>query len=221
MKKKNIVILSLSVIIAIAGTYLFKKANANEALTKSMEATYPIAEYQLGDKVGDFNLRNVDGKLVSLSDYNTAKGFIVVFTCNHCPFSKAYEDRIIALNNLYASKGYPVIAINPNDPTAYEDDSFENMQARAKEKNYTFPYLEDTQGVGQRFGAKRTPHVFILQKSGGDNILRYIGTIDDSAQDASGVTKKYVEDAVNNLLNGKPVVTQTTRAIGCAIKWRS
>lgn len=221
MKKKNIIILSLSAVIAVAGTYLFKKANANETITNKHVDSLSVTEYQLGDKVADFNLRNVDGKLVSLSDYSSAKGFIVVFTCNHCPFSKAYEDRIIALNTMYASKGFPVIAINPNDPAAYEDDSFENMKARANEKGYKFPYLEDTQGVGQRFGAKRTPHVFILQKTGGDNILRYIGTIDDSAQDASGVTKKYVENAVNNLLEGKPVVIQTTRAIGCAIKWRS
>lgn len=221
MKNKNIVILSLSLLIGIVGTYLFKKANANDVPVKSISDRTDTQEYQLGDKVADFNLRNVDGKLISLSDYTSAKGFIIVFTCNHCPFSKAYEDRVIALDKMYAAKGFPVIAINPNDPSAYEDDSYENMQARANEKGYTFPYLEDTQGVGQRFGAKRTPHVFILHKTNGDNILKYIGTVDDSAQDASGVTKKYVEDAVNNLLNGKPVVTQTTRAIGCAIKWRS
>ncbi|SOE21732.1 Peroxiredoxin [Spirosomataceae bacterium TFI 002] len=215
---KNIITLSLSVTIVALGTYWFK---ANDDVAGKLSQPIETNEYQLGDKVADFNLRNVDGKLVSLSDYSSAKGFIVVFTCNHCPFSKAYEDRVIALNNTFASKGYPVIAINPNDPAAYEEDSYENMQTRANEKGYKFPYLEDTQGVGQRFGAKRTPHVFILQKTGGANILRYIGTIDDSAQDAAGVTKKYVEDAVNNLLNDKPVVTQTTRAIGCAIKWRS
>ena len=177
--------------------------------------------YEIGDQIEDFNLRNIDGKMVSLSDFPSAKGFIVIFTCNHCPFSKAYEDRVIALDQMFKSKGYPVIAINPNDPTAYEEDSYENMQARAFEKNYPFPYLEDTKGVGQKFGAVRTPHVFIVQKNDNNMFLRYIGAIDDSAQDPSGVTKKYVESAVNNLLEGKPVVTQSTRAIGCAIKWRS
>lgn len=183
----------------------------------------PMAQspYKIGDAVEDFNLRNIDGKMVSMSDYPTAKGFIVVFTCNHCPFSKAYEDRIIKLHTDYASKGYPVIAINPNDPSAYEEDSFENMKARAIEKGYPFAYLEDTRGIGQKFGAVRTPHVFVLEKNANRTIVRYIGAIDDSAQDAAGVTKKYVENAVNNLLDGKPVVTQTTRAIGCAIKWRS
>lgn len=219
MKKQHITIFALSVIIGIVGTYLFK--NANAGTFNSTDTTAAVSAYELGDKVEDFNLRNIDGKLVSLSDYPQAKGFIVVFTCNHCPFSRAYEDRVIALNETFAAKGYPVIAINPNDPEAYEEDSYENMQARAREKGYKFPYLEDSQGVGQKFGAKRTPHVFVLQKSGTGVILRYIGAIDDNAQDASGVTKKYVESAVNNLLEGKPVVTQTTRAIGCAIKWRS
>lgn len=219
MKKQHITIFALSVIIGIVGTYLFK--NANAGTFNSTDTTAAVSAYELGDKVEDFNLRNIDGKLVSLSDYPQTKGFIVVFTCNHCPFSRAYEDRVIALNETFAAKGYPVIAINPNDPEAYEEDSYENMQARAREKGYKFPYLEDSQGVGQKFGAKRTPHVFVLQKSGTGVILRYIGAIDDNAQDASGVTKKYVESAVNNLLEGKPVVTQTTRAIGCAIKWRS
>src|SRR5579863_1570684 len=99
--------------------------------------------YVVGDKATDFKLKNVDGKMVSLSDYKNDKGFIVVFTCNHCPFAKAYEDRIIALNGKYASQGYPVIAINPNDPTQIEEDSYANMQARAKAKNYQFPYLLD------------------------------------------------------------------------------
>jgi glutathione peroxidase-family protein len=219
MKKQHITIFALSVIIGVVGTYLFK--NANAGTFNSTDTTAGVSAYELGDKVEDFNLRNIDGKLVSLSDYPQAKGFIVVFTCNHCPFSRAYEDRVIALNETFAAKGYPVIAINPNDPEAYEEDSYENMQARAREKGYKFPYLEDSQGVGQKFGAKRTPHVFVLQKSGAGAVLRYIGAIDDNAQDASGVTKKYVESAVNNLLEGKPVVTQTTRAIGCAIKWRS
>ena len=99
--------------------------------------------YQPGDVVADFSLMNVDGNKVTLNHFKDAKGSIVIFTCNHCPFSKAYEDRIIALHKKYAHKGYPVIAINPNDPQREPEDSYENMQKRAKEKKFPFPYLFD------------------------------------------------------------------------------
>ena len=175
--------------------------------------------YHVGDQASDFKLKNVDGKWVSLSDYKGAKGFIVVFTCNHCPYAKAYEDRIIALNDKYAKAGYPVIAINPNDPTNYPEDSYENMQKRAREKNYQFPYLFDSeQTVYPVYGATRTPHVFVLSKNGNELTVEYIGAIDDNTQDASQVKEKYVEDAVDALLKGeKPAIT-TTKAIGCSIK---
>jgi peroxiredoxin len=181
-----------------------------------------LAGYAIGDAVADFKLKNVDGKTVSLNDFGSAKGFIVVFISNHCPFSKSYEDRVIDIDKKYAPQGYPVIAINPNDPEAYEEDSFVNMQARAKEKGYTYPYLTDnTQAVTKAFGAMRTPHAFVLNKENGKIIVHYIGAIDDNPQDPANVTKHYVSDAVNSLLLGKPVVTPTTKAIGCAIKWKS
>lgn len=180
------------------------------------------AGYNVGDKAIDFKLKNVDGKMVSLADYKDAKGFIVVFTCNHCPFAKAYEDRIIALDNKYRSKGYPVVAINPNDPTAVAEDDYATMQQRAKAKNYPFPYLVDgTQDIAKTYGATRTPHVFVLQKSGSDYIVKYIGAIDDNSDDAKAVKEKYVEEAVDALLAGKPVTTSNTKAIGCGIKWKS
>ena len=184
--------------------------------------SFAFSGYNVGDKAMDFKLKNVDGKMVSLSDYKDAKGFIVVFTCNHCPFAKAYEGRIMDLNTKYASKGYPVIAINPNDPSQVDEDSYVNMQKRAKDKGYSFPYLMDeTQDVAHAFGAAHTPHVFVLQKSGSDFIVKYIGAIDDNSDDPSAVKVKYVEDAVNNLLAGKPVSPATTKAIGCTIKWKS
>jgi glutathione peroxidase-family protein len=183
--------------------------------------TAPIG-YALGDVVSDFKLKNIDGKIISLADFQSAKGFIIVFTSNHCPFSKSYEDRVIALDLKYASRGFPVITINPNDPEAYEEDSFANMQKRAKEKGYPFPYLTDeTQLVSKAFGAMRTPQAFVLKKEGGKIIVSYLGAIDDNAQDPSGITKRYVEDAVNNILAGKPIVTTSTKAVGCAIKWKS
>lgn len=177
--------------------------------------------YGIGDAVADFRLRNVDGRTVSLADFSAAKGAIVVFTCNHCPFSRAYEDRLIALHQRYQPQGFPVLAINPNDPAAYEEDSFENMKARAREKAYPFPYLMDeSQGVARAFGATRTPHAVVLKREGDKFTVQYMGAVDDSSQDASGVTRRYVEDAVNNLLAGKPVSLNTTKSVGCAIKWK-
>ena len=120
--------------------------------------------YAIGDKVDNFTLKNIDGKMVSLNDYKGDKGVILVFTCNHCPYSKMYEDRIIALDKKYKSKGYPVVAINPNDPAVSNGDDFESMKKRAKSKGFTFPYLfDDGQKVFPKFGATRTPHVFILK----------------------------------------------------------
>jgi peroxiredoxin len=177
------------------------------------------AGYKIGDVATDFRLKNVDGKMVSLKDFSKAKGFIVVFTCNHCPFAKAYEDRIIALDKKYSAQGYPVIAINPNNPAKAKDDSYELMQVRAREKGFTFPYLfDDGQKIYPQYGATKTPHVYILQKTDKGNIVKYIGTIDDNYEDESAVKQKYVENAVNALLQGKQIELKETKAIGCSIK---
>lgn len=175
--------------------------------------------YEIGDEAADFKLKNVDGKMVSLADFKDAKGFIVIFTCNHCPYAKAYEDRIVALDKKYKEKGYPVIAINPNDPEVNAEDSYENMIVRAKEKSFTFPYLfDDGQKVYPEFGATRTPHVYILKKSKNKNIVSYIGAIDDNYEDETAVNTKYVENAVDALIAGKTPSPETTKAIGCKIK---
>lgn len=177
--------------------------------------------YKPGDVVTDFQLKNIDGKTVSLASVPEATGFIITFTCNHCPYAVAYEDRIIALHKKYAAKGYPVIAINPNDADKYPADSYEKMQERAKEKNFPFVYLYDeTQAVAKRFGALRTPHMYVLKKEG--NILRvmYVGAVDDNWEEPQSVKKKYVEEAVDALLAGKQVAQKETKAIGCSIKWK-
>lgn len=175
--------------------------------------------YDIGDAATDYKLENVDGKMVSLSDYEDAKGFIVIFTCNTCPYAVANEDRIIALDNKYKAKGYPVIAINPNDPAAQPDDTMEKMQAKAKEKGFTFPYLMDKgQKIYPQYGATKTPHTYILQKAEGKFIVEYIGAIDNSSRDESAVTERYVEDAVDALLSGEKPKVKTTKAIGCSIK---
>lgn len=175
--------------------------------------------YKIGDKATDFKLKNVDEKMVSLADYKNAKGFIVIFTCNHCPYSIAYEDRIIALDKKYKAKGYPVIAINPNNPEISKGDDFVSMQKRAKDKGFTFPYLfDDGQKIYPQYGATRTPHVFLLNKENGNLIVEYIGAIDNNSQDADAVTEKYVETAVDDLLAGNKPALNNTKAIGCTIK---
>lgn len=177
--------------------------------------------YQVGDKAVDFKLKSTDDKMVSLTDYKDAKGFIVIFSCNHCPFAVKYEDRINALNKKYVQQGYPVIVINPNDPLQYPEDDFPGMKKRAKEKSFTFPYLVDeTQEIARAYGATKTPHVFVLQKQNKDLIVRYIGAVDDNTDDPSAVKERYVEQAVDALLEGKAVAVTTTKAIGCGIKWK-
>ena len=175
--------------------------------------------YSVGDKATDFKLKNIDGNMVSLSDYNEAKGFLVVFTCNTCPYAVAYEDRIIALDRKYRELGVPVIAINPNNPEKQPGDSFEEMKKRAAEKAFTFPYLLDEgQQVFPRYGAKRTPHCYLLEKTDQGNIVRYIGAIDDNYQDAAAVETTFVEDAIDAMLAGDEIKVKTTKAIGCTIK---
>ncbi|MCS7018739.1 MAG: thioredoxin family protein [Cytophagales bacterium] len=177
---------------------------------------------QPGDEAPDFELKNVDGQLVSLADYKQAKGFIIVFTCNHCPFAKLYEDRIIALHNKYAPKGFPVVAINPNDATKQPEDSFEMMIQRAQEKSFPYVYLQDaTQEIARTYGAARTPHVWILQKQDNKLKVAYVGGIDNSPEDPANATEKYVERAIEELLAGRVVSKNTTKAIGCTIKWRN
>jgi len=178
--------------------------------------------YEVGDKATGFKLKNTDGKMVSLTDYPDAKGFTVIFTCNHCPYAKAYQDRIIALDKKYKTKGYPVIAISSNDPADNAEDSYENMIVRAKEKGFAFPYLfDETQDICRKYGATRTPQVYLLEKKGGDLIVRYTGAIDDNSQDASKVTSPYLSNAIDAILAGKTPEPSFTKAIGCGIKLRA
>lgn len=175
----------------------------------------------VGDAAPSFRLKNVDGKFVDLDDYRSSKGLVVVFTCNHCPYSVKYEDRIIALAAETSKLGYPVVAINPNDPVKVPEDSYENMKVRAKEKGFSFPYIVDeTQEIAKKYGAKRTPHVFVLSNDKGAWKVSYIGAIDDNANDPEKVESRFVLDAVKSLASGAaPAVTQT-KAIGCTIKWK-
>jgi peroxiredoxin len=179
------------------------------------------AQYKVGDVVSDFSLKNVDNKNVSLAQFASAKGFIVVFTCNSCPVAKKYESRVEQLDKEFRPKDYPVIAISSNDVTVNPGDSFEDMQKRAKTEAYTFPYLYDeSQVVAKQFGATNTPHVYVVAKEGSKMVVKYIGAIDNNADDASKADKKYVDDAVNSLIEGKAPAITATKAIGCGIKWK-
>ncbi|MEN2412359.1 thioredoxin family protein [Flavobacterium mesophilum] len=172
-----------------------------------------------GDPAPDFKLKNVDNKEVSFASFPKAKGFIVVFTCNTCPYAVAYEQRIIELDKKFRPQGYPVIAINPNDPEASKADAFNKMQDLAKEKNYPFPYLFDAgQVITDQYGAKHTPHIFIVSKTSKGNVIEYVGAIDNDPEGTKAEKTKYAEDAIAALQsNKKPAVTQT-KEIGCTVK---
>ena len=176
----------------------------------------------VGEKmVDDFKLRNVDGHFISLKDFPDAKGFIVVFTCNHCPFAKLYPPRLNDLNQKYKKKGFPVIAISSTDTVVYEDDSYDLMVAKARNEHFNFPYLQDNmQTVARNFGAQKTPHAYVLWKTGNKYIVKYNGAIDDNGAEPEKVTHHYVADAVDELLAGKPVSVKETKSIGCRINLR-
>ena len=176
----------------------------------------------IGMVAPQFALKNIDGKNVSLKDFSNEKGAIVIFTCNHCPYSKMYEDRIVALDAQYKEMGFPVVAINPNDPIEYKSDNFANMKKRAKEKGFTFPYLvDDSQEIAKAYGATRTPHVFLVVNEGERQVVRYVGAIDDNPQDEKGVETKFLETAIETIAKGETPDPDYTKAVGCGIKWKS
>ena len=175
--------------------------------------------YKVGDEAMNFKLKNIDGQMISLADYSSEKGVVVIFTCNHCPFSVAYEDRIIALDQKYKKLGYPVVAINPNDPISFPEDSFENMKVRAQEKGFTFPYLfDETQEIYPVYGATKTPHVYLLNNEDGKFMVAYIGAIDNNSKDEASVDQHYLTDAIDALLAGEKPKPNLTKAVGCSIK---
>ena len=194
-------------------------------ITLILSVLTPVSEhsgfYEVGSNVSDFSLKNVDGTLVSLSDFPDAKGFVVIFTCNHCPYAQAYQDRIIDLDKTYKQKGYPVIAISSTNAQLDPRDSYENMVIRAEEKGYTFPYLYDKdQDVLMKFGAQATPTVYVLQKNRQQGVeVKYIGAIDDNYQNPQAVQTKYVENALDALLSGSDPQPSFTKAIGCGITY--
>jgi len=169
----------------------------------------------------DFKLKNVDGREISLSDYPNAKGFIIVFTCNHCPFAKLYPKRLNALNLKYQNLGVPLIAISSTDTVMYEADSFINMVEKSKNENFNFPYLYDaTQKVAKDFNAQKTPHVYVLWKEDNKYVIKYNGAIDDNGAEEENVKNPYVQMAVDALLKKDKIKIKESKSIGCQIYFR-
>lgn len=181
------------------------------------------AGLQVGEIAPDFNLKNIDGKKVALSSYTDVEGVLLIFSCNHCPYVKLYENRMNALEAKYHAQGFPVVAINPNDPIRQPEDSFEKMQENAKAKNFKFPYLlDEDQSVAKAYGASRTPHVYLLKANeAGQFHVAYIGAIDNDTEGRLPEAERvnYVADAIAAIKKGQEPNPSLTKAIGCTIKW--
>lgn len=196
---------------------LRENSNQPKAITVSIKED----GLSIGDTAPDFKLEGIDGKFYSLADIKDAngqlpKGYIVTFTCNTCPIAKKYEDRLIKLHNMAAAMGYPLIAIQPNDPGIQPGDSMEAMKNRAQAKNYPFVYLMDAgQEIYPQYGAARTPEIYLLDS---DFILRYHGAVDDNVQSPQDVSVNYVMKAIEALENGETPDPADVKAIGCSIK---
>jgi peroxiredoxin len=170
----------------------------------------------------DFSLKNVNGNMFSLNDYHNAKGFIVVFTCNHCPFAKLYPKRLNKLNKKYHHKGFPLLAISSTDTVLYAEDTYDNMVIKANKEKFNFPYLYDSaQSVAKLFNAERTPQAFVLLKENNNWVIKYNGAIDDNGAEPKKVKVDYVSDAVEALLKNQKVLITETKSIGCKIMFRN
>ena len=159
--------------------------------------------------------------MVSFSDYPSAKGFIIIFTCNHCPFAKLYPARMNDLNNKTTSLGVPLIAISSTDTLTFEEDAYAKMVEKASNEHFNFPYLFDgEQTVAKSFKAQKTPHAFVVWKEKGKLVIKYNGAIDDNGAEPALVKNKYVENTVDALLKGKKITVKETKSIGCQIHFR-
>jgi peroxiredoxin len=196
------------------------KTGSFMALVASVSVAASAFGLNIGDKAPSTSvkMKNVDGSEVSIADVTGKEGTLVIFSCNHCPFVKAWQDRIASIGNAAKGKGVGVIVINSNDPASYPEDSFTEMQARAKQLGFTFPYVVDaTSGVARSFDATRTPEAFLFDK---DGKLVYHGAIDDS-QKVDQVSQHFLQDAIDAATAGKDIPVKETKFVGCGIKYRT
>ncbi len=170
--------------------------------------------------IQDFALQNVNGQIVSTKDYKNAKGFIVIFTCNHCPFAKLYTQRMNELNTKFSKLNVPLLAINSMDTLVYEDETFAFMKQKAKIDKFNFPYLQDaTQSIGRIFQAEHTPMAYVIWKEKKEWIIKYKGSIDNNGEHPN-LAKPYLSNAVNELLANKEVSLKQSESFGCRIFYR-
>jgi len=183
--------------------------------------SFTSIRYTSETSIKNFSLKNVNNKTVSLSGYKNAKGFMIVFTCNKCPMAKFYSDRLNKLHAKYQSKGVYLLAINSMDTLAYAEESFKLMQKKATKDKLAFPYLQDKlQIVAKQFKATHTPQAYVIWKDHkGQYTIKYKGAIDDNAGDATNA-KPFLANAVEELLNNKPVSETNTESFGCRIFYR-
>jgi peroxiredoxin len=218
MNTKKILVFAGLLLSLVSATLII--LNGKKAIASTGQPAKQQISYMLGDAVEDFALPNTKGEKIGLASNPTAKGYILVFTCNSCPYAQKYQARLVQLHAKYQGLGYPVLAINPNSVAGADDESPAANVATAKAKGFEFDYLADTtQEQAKAFGAKKTPSVFIVQKVAEKYILKYIGAIDDNPQSQADVTSKYVENAMGELLLGKTISVNNTKSIGCGIKW--
>lgn len=173
----------------------------------------------IGSRMIDFNLKNVDGKIISSKELSQGKkATVIIFSCNHCPYVQAWEERMIQMGKTYGPRGAAFALINANDPVKYPEDSFPEMVKRAKDKGYPFPYLHDeTQAIAKAYGATRTPEVFLFDAQG---VLKYHGRIDDNYEDPKRVRSHDLKEALEAVLAGQSPAVTDTPVIGCTIKWK-
>ena len=177
-----------------------------------------MADLSPADKAVPFELPGVDDSNHALADYADKEAIGVVFTCNHCPYARAWEDRLIEIQADFAGRGVQLVAISANDAKKYPDDGFPRMKERSEEKGYNFPYLYDeSQEVARAYGAERTPEIFLFDKGG---TLRYHGAVDDNYDDPAAVRSHYLIDAIEAVLGGSEPATTKTVPVGCTIKWK-
>jgi len=200
-----------NIIISIIATGFFI-VNLTAQDNPSVKSKSNITSYQIGDKVEDFSLPNTDGEMTSLSDYKDAKGYIIVFTSNVCPYAIANEERLIQIHNEMEPKGYPVIAINSN---VGNEENLESMKTKLNDEKFPFAYLKDNLSVYAKFGATKTPHVFLLDNN---MTVQYMGSIDDSPRSPENTKEQYLSDAVNDLMQNRKPDPAVTKSIGCPIK---
>lgn len=197
---------------AALGAALVAAAHAGDEATRGIAIGDPAPQATV-------KMKSVDGRELSIADARRGKGTLVVFSCNACPWAKAWETRIVELGNASLKRGVGVIVINSNDPAVNDQDAYGVMKERAKQRKMQFPYVVDaTSDVARAFGATRTPEAFLFDA---DGHLVYHGAIDDNAHEPAKVQQRYLRDAIDAVVAGKAVATQETKALGCSIKFRS